>query len=70
MKDLTFDDFPIYSPGYVSAMEDAKEISKRFSSRPIYVTRLNEGGYWIDVIYQAYSNQTLVTTLLNGEKSL
>jgi len=58
---------PVKIDTYVTAVAEAMELSAKVDY-PIYLFRLNEGGYVRDCYAGAYSNETLILTLLNGER--
>jgi hypothetical protein len=58
--------FPILIKSYVTAICEAQEASVK-SDLPVYLYRVNEGGYVIDTLAGAYSNEKLLFTFLNGE---
>jgi hypothetical protein len=58
---------PLKVPTYVSAMAEIQEISLAIDV-PVYLFRVNEGGYVIDTQAEVYSNETLIIQLYHGER--
>lgn len=58
---------PLKVPTYVSAMAEIQEISLAIDV-PVYLFRVNEGGYVIDTQAEVYSNETLIIKLFKGER--
>lgn len=57
---------PIKFQTYVTAREESKEYSKENVNKVFYLFHSNEGFYILDDQAGAYSNETLVHTILNG----
>lgn len=58
---------PIQLHDYKQAVKEAGEVSVKNKHLIIYVYRKFEGGYVIDYQAGAFSNETLIMKLLNGE---
>lgn len=58
---------PVKIPTYVSAMAEAQEISLKVKV-PVYLFRINEGGYVVDTNPEVYSNEKLIVKLFMGER--
>jgi hypothetical protein len=58
---------PLKVGSYISAMAEAQEISLTVDV-PVYLFRLTEGGYVIDVLAEVYSNEKLIMKLFKGAR--
>ena len=59
--------FPYRVKTFVTAIEEAKELSK---DQIIYVYQMVEGGFVLDNIYREFSNERLVRTYFNKQIKL
>jgi hypothetical protein len=58
-------DFPVKIPTRATAIETAREISKK-EKRIVYLYAVTEGGYRIDCVDLKFSNEKLLFTFKNG----
>ena len=56
--------FPYRVKTFVTAIEEAKELSK---DKVIYVYQVLEGGYILDTLQREYSNERLIRTYFKGQ---
>jgi len=59
-------DYPKHFDTEVKAQGEAERLSAEYDSL-VYVIASTFGGYWVDVVYDIYSDETLISTWYNGQ---
>jgi len=67
---MTFASYPIKETSFIYARERAKEESLDHPDHFIYLLRSNSGYYLIDHIGLKHSDEKIIFTFKNGEKTL
>lgn len=59
-------DYPKHFDNEIKAQAEAERLSAEYDSL-VYVIASTSGGYWVDVVYDVFSDEKLVTTWYRGE---